>query len=155
MVLEQRIGRIDRIGQEKSSIDIYNFVVAGSIDARIIKTLGRKLGLIENSILEPRTVLASMDASNFGNFEAAEVELELNKATAVARAVELAAQIIPDDYELAKIIGDDACNLENLRSLALSKSGSDWTQEFRSVRWLEKMTVDSAAFAATVGDYAA
>jgi hypothetical protein len=154
MVLEQRIGRIDRIGQEKASIDIYNFVVGGSIDARIIKTLGRKLGLIEHSILEPRTVLASVDTRNFGGVEASEVELELDKARTVARAVELATQIIPDDYELANIIGDDACNLEYLRSLARSKSAADWIQELRSAIWLEKMTVDSSAFAAIVGQYA-
>jgi hypothetical protein len=104
MILEQRIGRIDRIGQKKSNIYIYNFVVDGSIDARIIATLGRKLGLIEGSILEPSTVLPSIETPKFGSLESEDLELELQKAHDLVRAMELSTQVIPDDYDLARAI---------------------------------------------------
>ena len=45
MVIEQRIGRIDRIGQNKDSIQIYNFIVLGSIDHHMISIMKDKLGL--------------------------------------------------------------------------------------------------------------
>jgi hypothetical protein len=49
MVLEQRIGRIDMIGQEKPIINIYNFVTEGSIDERIVETLGAAVPLQSNA----------------------------------------------------------------------------------------------------------
>jgi SNF2 family DNA or RNA helicase len=63
-----RIGRLDRIGQQKSTRKIYNFVVDGSIDEHIIETLGHKLGLVEGSVLEPSTVLAEHSSDKLDLF---------------------------------------------------------------------------------------
>ncbi len=58
MKIEQRIGRIDRIGQKKEKIFIINFVVNGSIDERILQVLKRKLKIISKSVFETSQIIA-------------------------------------------------------------------------------------------------
>ncbi len=55
MKLEQRIGRLDRIGQQAGEIYIYNFFLEGTIEADIIFALNKRINLFEESIgvLEP------------------------------------------------------------------------------------------------------
>jgi len=55
MELEQRIGRIDRIGQSSDQIHIYNFGMLSTIDDRIISRLYDRIELFEGTIgtLEP------------------------------------------------------------------------------------------------------
>ena len=51
MVIEQRIGRIDRLGQNKKFIDVYNFVVNGSIDQHMMSILREKILTIRLLVL--------------------------------------------------------------------------------------------------------
>jgi superfamily II DNA/RNA helicase len=55
MKLEQRIGRLDRIGQKSKHIYIYNFFLEGTIETDIIFALDKRIHLFEESIgqLEP------------------------------------------------------------------------------------------------------
>lgn len=57
MVVEQRIGRIDRIGQEAEKIIILNLVVADSIEERVLQRLFEKIRIFENSIGEMDEIL--------------------------------------------------------------------------------------------------
>ena len=50
MRVEQRIGRIDRIGQKSPSIVVINFHVQGTIDGSIYTHHYRKIGIFEQSI---------------------------------------------------------------------------------------------------------
>jgi hypothetical protein len=50
MKVEQRIGRIDRLGQAAEKIIILNFVYAGTIDARIVQRLYERLNLFERAL---------------------------------------------------------------------------------------------------------
>lgn len=52
MVVEQRIGRVDRIGQEAERIVIVNLVVAESVEERILQRLLEKIGIFESSVGE-------------------------------------------------------------------------------------------------------
>ena len=54
MRVEQRIGRVDRVGQEHPVL-VFNFHVRGSIESRILEVLDQRINLFENSIggLEP------------------------------------------------------------------------------------------------------
>ena len=52
MVVEQRIGRIDRIGQRSERINIVNLVVEDSIEERILQRLFEKIGVFKDSIGE-------------------------------------------------------------------------------------------------------
>ncbi len=55
MKLEQRIGRLDRIGQESQKIYIYNFFMEGTVETDVIHALIKRINLFEESIgiLEP------------------------------------------------------------------------------------------------------
>ena len=50
MKIEQRIGRIDRIGQQAERIDILNFGCANTIDERIYERLLVRLGIFERAL---------------------------------------------------------------------------------------------------------
>jgi len=50
MRVEQRIGRIDRIGQKADSIVIINFNVHGTIDGSIVTQLHEKIGLFKDNV---------------------------------------------------------------------------------------------------------
>ena len=50
MKIEQRIGRIDRLGQQSSKITIWNFVYEGTIDSRIYDRLYLRLGIFERAL---------------------------------------------------------------------------------------------------------
>ncbi len=49
MRIEQRIGRVDRIGQRRS-VQIYNFAATGTIEERILQVLQQRIRLFEETI---------------------------------------------------------------------------------------------------------
>ena len=49
MKVEQRIGRLDRIGQSKEVL-IYNLAVEGTVEDRVLDVLDRRIGLFEESV---------------------------------------------------------------------------------------------------------
>ena len=57
MVVEQRIGRIDRIGQQAKRLVILNFVVEDSIEERVLKRLLTKIEIFKESIGEPDPII--------------------------------------------------------------------------------------------------
>jgi hypothetical protein len=56
--VEQRIGRIDRIGQREKEIRIYNFLLKNSIDEKVYGALRRRCGLFEHFVGTMQPVLA-------------------------------------------------------------------------------------------------
>lgn len=65
MRLEQRIGRVHRLGQ-KNNVYIYNFATKNTIEEHILKLLYEKINLFELVIGELEDILTRLD---FGNFE--------------------------------------------------------------------------------------
>jgi len=57
MVVEQRIGRIDRFGQESPIVHIYNMIVKGSIQEDIYIRLLERIGIFNESIGEMEAIL--------------------------------------------------------------------------------------------------
>jgi len=55
MEIEQRIGRIDRIGQKEETILVVNFVNDSTIDERILTRLLDRIDIFESSIGATRT----------------------------------------------------------------------------------------------------
>jgi len=49
MKIEQRIGRLDRIGQKKD-VYIYNFALSGTLEARILQVLHERIRIFEETI---------------------------------------------------------------------------------------------------------
>ena len=57
MRVEQRIGRIDRVGQKADRLSIVHFKVLGTIEERLYERLHQKLGIFENSIGDLEAIL--------------------------------------------------------------------------------------------------
>ena len=57
MKVEQRIGRIDRFGQESKRINIYNLVIENSIEERIFLRLYERIGIFQESIGDLEAIL--------------------------------------------------------------------------------------------------
>jgi SNF2 family DNA or RNA helicase len=60
MRVEQRIGRIDRIGQLSKRILIWNFVFKDTIDARILSKLTSRIGIFESTLGETEEILGQV-----------------------------------------------------------------------------------------------
>ncbi|MDG6920638.1 MAG: DEAD/DEAH box helicase [Nitrososphaerota archaeon] len=71
--VEQRIGRIDRIGQASKEVSIHNLVVEGSLDEHILGTLYTRLEIFARAIGDSPAVLESA-ATGTGEAEARIVE---------------------------------------------------------------------------------
>ncbi|MBB6444899.1 DEAD/DEAH box helicase [Bacillus benzoevorans] len=65
MRLEQRIGRIHRLGQEQD-VKIYNFAIRGTVEEHVLKLLYEKIHLFEKVIGELDDILTKLE---FGNIE--------------------------------------------------------------------------------------
>lgn len=50
MRIEQRIGRIDRYGQQSEAVGIFNFITPGTIDAEIFERCLSRIGVFEHAI---------------------------------------------------------------------------------------------------------
>lgn len=57
MVVEQRIGRIDRFGQKSDVIHIHNLVVEGTVEDRILLRLYERIGIFQESIGDLEVIL--------------------------------------------------------------------------------------------------
>lgn len=60
MVVEQRIGRIDRYGQQSDVVHIWNLVVKGSVEQRILERLYSRIGIFEASIGDLEEILGNV-----------------------------------------------------------------------------------------------
>lgn len=67
MRIEQRIGRIHRIGQEKD-VHIYNFTIKGTIEEHILALLYEKIELFESTIGQLDNILAKLDLKNIEHY---------------------------------------------------------------------------------------
>jgi hypothetical protein len=75
--VEQRIGRIDRIGQELTSIKVVNFFLKDSVDEKVYKVLRERCGVFEHFVgaMQPvlstaRKMLVGQEPMNVGQLEA-------------------------------------------------------------------------------------
>jgi hypothetical protein len=61
MKVEQRIGRIDRIGQTKPQVQVVNYYYAGSVEARIYEVLSDRLDVFRTAVGPLQPVLGSVE----------------------------------------------------------------------------------------------
>ena len=94
MRVEQRIGRVDRIGQE-NPVTIFNFHVRGTIEGRILDVLEQRIRLFEESIGGLDPILGDVEA---------DIRMAL-RATAdeQVRELERVAQRLEERVRLARI----------------------------------------------------
>lgn len=86
--VEQRIGRIDRIGQLTPDLRIVNLVLADSVDERVYQVLGNRCDLFQSYVgaMQPVLSVARRMLLGVQPFDAAELNAEADKAQADALA---------------------------------------------------------------------
>ena len=116
MRVEQRIGRVDRIGQEKT-IQIFNFCVRDTIEERVLEVLDQRIGLFKDAIggLEPILGEAEDDIRAALRKGAEKRDEELEK---VGRKLEQRVQAARQaDRELADLNFDTRAHREEIDKL--------------------------------------
>lgn len=77
MRVEQRIGRIDRIGQENDTVEIVNYAYEDSIDGDIYEQLEKRLNLFEDVVGKMRPILSDLES----DIRAAAIQTPSNQET--------------------------------------------------------------------------
>jgi superfamily II DNA or RNA helicase len=120
MDVEQRIGRLDRIGQQADTILIVNFWTKGTIEERILKRLYDRVGIFERSIGDLEAILG--DVATFLQQEL--LNTELSEAESVERVERLArlveqqrGQIESLEASAAQFVGVDAFFEDEIASI--------------------------------------
>jgi SNF2 family DNA or RNA helicase len=112
MKIEQRIGRIDRIGQEKDTIFIHNFVAKGGIDEKVLEVIGGKLGLVSDTFADIMPIIDATDNTN-SIFDQGSLKDELKKADEMISAAKFYQRFVSSDLEVIDVINSEFCNTDN------------------------------------------
>ena len=90
MVVEQRIGRIDRYGQKSAVVHVWNIVVRDSVEEKILERLYRRIGIFEQSIGELEEILGDTVSSLLKDYAlgALSPEESERRVTEATRAIE-------------------------------------------------------------------
>jgi len=109
MRVEQRIGRIDRIGQKFDKLHIFNLCIIGSIEDRILNRLYSKLNIFENSIGELEPILGELEKelniSELINLSQTEIDEKLNLKELALERKKL--EILEHSKEFDKMLNKD------------------------------------------------
>ncbi len=138
MKIEQRIGRIDRIGQSKNQIEIVNIRVLGSIDDRVLQVILNKLDLTERSIFAPGEILLPSKVKA-GSVQRRAVESELDQSKQLISAIRYTGYCSASELR-------EAAGRAPLECLWL-------TQDETSFKWQEKIRTEASQFQAALESY--
>jgi SNF2 family DNA or RNA helicase len=109
MRVEQRIGRIDRIGQKFDKLHIFNLCIVGSIEDRIYNRLYSKLNIFEDSIGELEPILGELEKtiniSKLINLSQEELDKAINLKELSIKRKEL--EIKESSAEFEKMLNED------------------------------------------------
>lgn len=116
MRVEQRIGRIDRIGQKFDVLHIYNLCIKGSIEDRIFNRLYEKLNIFEESIGELEPILGDLveklDLSNLVDLTDEELDSKLKLEELALKRSEI--DTVEYKSQLEQLLNDDINNTETI-----------------------------------------
>lgn len=87
MVVEQRIGRIDRVGQKSNIIYVYNLCIRETIEEQIVNRLFSRIGMFKQSLGLLEDILSSDDSlfENEANYQLLEAKLYGSKLSSATR----------------------------------------------------------------------
>lgn len=124
MRVEQRIGRIDRIGQQVDKLLIYSMVFSGTIDETIYDKLINKIGIFRDTLGDIESILGK-EVREIQNAVFNPQLTEEQKRQRIERRGEIIERRILEIDELerdrAKIIGTDQYLLEEIDRIRSSK----------------------------------
>lgn len=114
MVVEQRIGRIDRFGQKSPVVNIYNMVVAGSIQEEIYLKLLDRIGIFRGTIGDMEAILdAPVKLKNGRQMTIQDVYNSMEKETYTKKLSKKALE--QKIAEVERAIANEKENLQHLQ----------------------------------------
>lgn len=112
MKIEQRIGRLDRIGQESDEITIHTLFVKDSIDHRVLDVIRRKLELVEGSFASILPIIndeiESVPPSKWRECD----DVEIENAESLENSLRLLQGLEIDDSNIIALLQDEYCETE-------------------------------------------
>ena len=151
MKLEQRIGRIDRVGQEKDVVHIVNLVVSGSIDERVAAVIMRKLKLVKNSPFVVSTLFGDLKELRDVKplFDLDVLDHELIDSEELLTTIRLSEQILLDDYLALGAYDLSYCDPIRLQNGV--EKGTPWVgSKDPAGAWLKQVSDDAMYFKETL-----
>lgn len=117
MVVEQRIGRLDRIGQESESILIFNLSMPGTIEDRVLERLYARVKVFETSIGDLEVILGeevrSLAQALFArNLTPEELDARLDQSAAVIERRKMELEDM--EQNASSLIGHDEYFLDQI-----------------------------------------
>lgn len=159
MVVEQRIGRIDRFGQKSPVVNIYNFVIKGSIQEKIYERLLERIGIFHGTIGDMEAILDAEVERNGRKvkiqelYDRAETELYCSQLTEeernkkieeIAQAFETEKKNLKDIEEgLTNALTNDAYFKEQVDRMLKNNS---YVTEFELKNFVEMMRQEALPY---------
>lgn len=144
MKLEQRIGRIDRIGQKKD-VKVFNFVIKNSIEERVRELIEVKLEIIKNQFGEDqlRDILSTLQEDfSFDKIYFDAIVLREKESSALEEIAqnmfEEAKKILEEDNFLIPFVNEDNLSKEHKKVISMvPKKVKLFLEDFLSMRGIE------------------
>ncbi len=150
MRIEQRIGRIDRIGQKKKFIDIYNFNVRGSIDDKVFEVIRNKLALVNDSFIDIQSMVKDTSQIKYTDLEKEVIDLEIKNVKSFIKSSDFYDRILSKDDDFLNKVDDNNCEIELWSELDWSQ-GYPWFKE--SKEWNDELIIESNKFSNLLQSY--
>ena len=151
MVIEQRVGRIDRIGQEKKDIDVYNFEIIGSVDSHMLRTMQEKLGIVADTFADVNHLI---EPNQEGRNIAEDVIKSLSEVAGLEMLQTLDKALPGLDYQISDALPDSVCDIASWPQT--TQKWDDTLKTFGSVdveRILTETRADSLRLLSILSDY--
>jgi hypothetical protein len=152
MRLEQRIGRIDRVGQKKDHVRVVNIHVANSIDSRVLSVINKKLDIIANSVFAPGEIVSAVPGKRepFGLYSEEAIAQEVAAGSSLIESLKMNQSIESIDYGALNSVNLSFCDPS-----VLSKEAERLQPQsiVAAKDWIERMEGDSTKCQQTLKYY--
>jgi len=149
MKIEQRIGRIDRIGQEKDVIQIHNFIARGSIDEMVLETIREKLGLVSDSFADIMPII-ELSETRSAMLDSEALEDEINRAEEMIAAAEFYNRFTSSDLDVLQHVNPENCDTDEW-------IWADWSEPTpwmgNCIRWRQRTEAAAREFEEIIEAY--
>jgi len=139
MKIEQRIGRVDRVGQKSDKISVVNFIVQGSIDQKILEVIEKKLALISKSVFDLPSLIHQKNDNKIEMFDKKIFQSETEISEKFFTTLKNWETLPIEDYSILKKINQDLCDINELKKFSQSKTSNFFKNLKDFEKWKNKI----------------
>lgn len=153
MKIEQRIGRVDRVGQKKDKISVVNFIVEGSIDQRILQVIEKKLALISKSVFDLPSLIHQKNDKKIEIFDNKIFQNETEQSEQFFRTLKNWETLPIEDYSILTKINQSLCDVNELKKFSQLKTSDFFKNSKDFEKWKKNIQKSSTAINERVNLY--